>query len=515
MLKPLPIGISTFRDIIEGGFLYVDKTQYVYELVRYPKGVYFLSRPRRFGKSLLISTLHALFAGHKDLFAGLWLYDSDYRWEEHPVIRIDFSQMRVTTAEELKHALAEYLDRIARQYQLSLSGSTYYFRFSDLIQQLATRNQVVVLIDEYDKPLIDNLRDVAEARRIRDVLKGFYAILKGTDEHLRFVFLTGISKFSKVGVFSDLNNLKDITMDNRFATMLGMTQGEIGAYLGDYVAAFAENRVGTEAELLEEVQRWYDGFCFTKTCAAVYNPFSLLLLFDMQDFRNYWFETGTPTFLVDLIKEKHYDIELMEELMVDELAFSSYEVDNLSVIPLLFQTGYLTIKRYDPDTRLYELYYPNYEVENAFSRYLLNAFGALENGLAGGYLQRLAVALRRKDWAQFFAVLRFFFADIPYNLHIKREKYYQSMFYLIFKLMGLQIDAEVKTNRGRIDAVIETEEAVFIFEFKLDGSAEDALAQIKARGYEEKYGLRGTVYLVGADFSTQERGVVDWLVEEG
>ncbi|MEA3310100.1 MAG: PD-(D/E)XK nuclease domain-containing protein, partial [Chloroflexota bacterium] len=262
------------------------------------------------------------------------------------------------------------------------------------------------------------------------------------------------------------------------------------------------------------VRRWYDGFCFAADCESVYNPFSLLKLFKHRRFANYWFETGTPTFLIKLIREQKYDIQLMENLVVDELAFSSYEIGNLSVIPLLFQTGYLTIQSYEPAARLYKLYYPNYEVANAFSRYLLNSFVTGEPGLTGGYLWRLAEALNTQDFDTFFAVLRIFLASIPYDIQLPREKYYQTIFYLLFKLIGLQIGAEVRTNRGRIDAVVETEGGVFIFEFKLDGSPETALAQIRARGYAEQYGDCDAVYLIGVEFGTAERNVAAWQVEQ-
>ncbi len=512
-MKLLPIGTPTFfKDMIEGGYLYIDKTRHIYELVKYPKGLYFLARPRRFGKTLLLSTFKEIFEGNRELFKELWIYDSDFVWQTHPVVRIDFSQVKVATAKALEHDIGTYLDRLARQHGVRLEGDTYYFRFSDLIQKLAAQNGVVVLIDEYDKPLIDNIENVEEARRIREVLRGFYTILKSMDEYLRFVFLTGVSKFSKVGVFSGLNNLKDITLDRRFATMLGVTEAEIDAYFDEYIQAFAKSAGTSVKALRHKIQVWYDGFRFSKECVSVYNPFSLLLLLDTQDFRNYWFESGTPTFLIKLIQEKQYDLRVMEELVVDELAFSSYEVGNLSVIPLLFQTGYLTIQSYDPETMLYKLYYPNYEVESAFSKYLLHAFVPVTGGLAGGYLRQLAVAMSEKNWERFFEVLGIFLAEIPYEIQIKQERYYQSIFYLIFKLIGLQIDAEVRTNRGRIDAVIETDDDVFLFEFKLDSSAADALTQIKERGYAEKYAQRPNVILIGVAFSTETRSVADWVI---
>ncbi len=514
MRKPLPVGIQTFRDIIQGGFLYVDKTPWIYELIRYPKGVYFLSRPRRFGKSLLISMLDEIFQGQRELFRGLWLYEQPYDWAVHPIIRVDFSLRRIQSAEELKAVIGDFLDVIARQYGVELPAGDYQKRFGDLIAQLARRNQVVILIDEYDKPLLDNIDNLEEAIRIRDTLKGFYTIIKGMDAYIRFVLLTGVSKFSQVGVFSGLNNLKDISLDDRYAALLGITQAELEANFQVYLPEFAQKEGLTEADLLVEIRHWYNGFCFSKQCQAVYNPFSTLLLFDMQDFRNFWFESGTPTFLVKLIQRRNYAVEQLDRLELDELAFSSYELDDLKVVPLLYQTGYLTIKGYDRQARLYRLYYPNYEVENAFLSYLLADFGPVENGLAGGHLNQLVQALRAHEFDRFFDVLGVFFAGIPYDIQIPQERYYQTIFYLVFKLLGLRVGVEVRSSRGRTDAVLELADAVWIFEFKLDASATDALDQIKQRGYAEPYRGQGRpVYLVGVAFDRGRRAIAGWQVE--
>ncbi len=513
MLKPLPIGIQTFRDIIEGGFLYVDKTRWIYELVRYPKGVYFLSRPRRFGKSLLISTLSEIFAGHRELFRGLWLYNADYPWTPHPVIRVDFSLERVRTAEELSAMLTDYLHEIAEMHGITLRGSRYAQLLRELLRKLAARGKVVVLIDEYDKPIIDNLENTAEVRQIRDVLKGFYIVLKGMDAYLRFVLLTGVSKFSKVGVFSGLNNLQDITMSNRYAAMLGITHQELTRDFAEHIAAFAEE-LGTERDaLIAKIRRWYDGFCFSRACHRVYNPFSLLMLFSHHEFRSYWFETGTPSFLVELIRrDERFDVTRMDDLLVEELAFSTYEVDRLRPLPLLFQTGYLTIKGYEGgDAQLYRLGYPNREVANAFSQLLLEAFGSVEREMAGAYLWQLIRALRRTDLPRFFEVLDVFFANIPYDIHIRQERYYQTIFFLIFKLLGLKVEAEVRTSRGRIDAVVEVAEAVYVFEFKLRDDPEAALAQIEDRRYLDKYRDRGKpLFAIGVQFSLKQGRVLRW-----
>lgn len=514
MLKPLPIGEQTFRKLIEGGYLYVDKTRLIYEMIRYPSGVYFLSRPRRFGKSLLISTLEEIFLGNKELFQGLWLYTSDYQWESHPVIRFDFSLRQAESAADLKVAIEEFVQDIAQAYGIAVKGSDYQSLFIDLIRQLAQKNKVVILIDEYDYPIIDNISNPALAVELREVLKGLYTVMKGMDRYLRFIFLTGVSKFSRVGVFSGLNNLKDITIDDRFASLPGITQNELEAYFPEYIERFAARKGVARQMLLHDIKEWYNGFRFSKEGESVYNPFSLLLLLDMQDFRNYWFESATPTFLIKLMKERNFDLRQLSHLQVSELAFSSYEIDQLQLLPLLFQTGYLTIKGYNPTRRLYDLYYPNYEVEDAFSTWLLGAFSYADHTLQESYLWRLIDALRADDLATFFQVLQVFFAQIPYSIQIKEEHYYQSIFYLIFTLLGLRLDAEKQTNRGRIDTVIVLPGDVYIFEFKLDGTEDQALEQIKTMGYADPYRHQGnTLHLVGVNFSTQQRGITGWKVE--
>ena len=513
MPKHLPIGIQSFKKVIDGGYLYVDKTRDIYRLVT--EGVvYFLSRPRRFGKSLLLSTLEAIFLGQRELFNGLWIDGTDYGWEPHPVIRIDFSQFKVTSAEDFPQILIRQLRKIADRYRLKLSEGFYFEQFTDLIIQLSNKGKVVVLIDEYDKPIIDNIDDVEKARRIRDILKGFYEVLKGMDEYLRFVFLTGVSKFSKVGVFSGLNHLKDITLDNRNCALLGMTQEEVESCFSDHLEAFSRYASISIPDLIEKIRLWYNGFCFSSACVPIYNPFSLLMLLDMQEFRNYWFETGTPTFLIRQIRQRGYNVEDMERLQVNELAFASYEIDRLTVLPLLVQTGYLTIKSYDPKRRLFTLDYPNLEVRESFLKYLIDEFTPVQKETSDAYLWQMIDAMRAGDIEQVFAVLQVFFAGIPYDIQIKAERYYQTIFYLIFRLIGLQIGVEVRTSKGRIDAVVEIDEGIFIFEFKLGGTAQAALAQIHDRGYAAPYQNRKQpVILIGAVFGSQGEGIVDWVCE--
>lgn len=513
MPKPIQPSTYTFRTLIKGGFLYIDKTEHLYELVRPISGIYFFARPRRFGKSLLISTLEALFQGDKELFQGLWIAASDYEWPVHPVIRIDFGRMQVGNADELKAGIERYLRLIARQQAVTLGDGPYYALLEELILALAVERQVVILIDEYDKPLTDNLTNLAEAEKIRDVLRGFYTLIKSMDAYLRFVFITGISRFSKVGLFSAMNNLTDITMTPRFATLLGLTEEEVVRDLQGQIAAFAAETGLTEGEMLEKMRYWYNGFCFAADSPNVYNPFSTLQLFYNRRFANYWFESGTPTFLIKLIKERQIDIASFSALEVPDDAFSTYEIESLDLIPLLFQTGYLTIKdsRQDPFGTIFTLSYPNREVENAFLSHLLSAYDETELAFSQSHLRRLYYALEKGDLPEFFAVLELFFANIDYDLQVNQEKYYQTIFYLIFLLLGVHVTAEVKTNRGRIDAVIEVGDRVFLFEFKLDGSAAEALLQIQEHAYYQKYRKPGKIVtLIGVNFDSAKRTISDW-----
>jgi len=508
-MKNLPIGIQTFSDIIENDYLYVDKTKKIFDLVKNPKGVYFLSRPRRFGKSLLISTLNEIFKGNKELFKGLWIYKADYAWGKYPVVQIDFSKSKARNEDELINYILYQLDKIAQVYGITLEQTQYDIKFDELLTKLSGINKVVVLIDEYDKPIIDNIENPKLAVELREILKGFYTIIKACDEHIRFVLLTGVSKFSKAGVFSGLNNLEDISMDAQYSSLLGITMEEMETCFKDHIDFFVKRKKISNAELMKKIIYWYNGFCFSKSCRKVFNPFSALLLFKKLDFSNYWFESATPGFLIKLIKGKKIDIEKMQKLEVREENLSTYEIEDLSLIPLLFQTGYLTIKGYDEDFMTYRLGYPNFEVENSFQYALLRSYSYTETN---GYLVGLIRALRNDDFELFFDTLRIFFADIPYDLQLNKEKYYQTIFYLIFSLIGLKIEAEVKTNKGRIDAVI-IDKDIYIFEFKFSGGKNKALNQIKDKEYFEKYqAMNKAIYLFGVEFT--DRNIGDWVVEK-
>ena len=526
-LKNLPIGIQTFKDIIDGNYLYIDKTKYLYNLIDGTKGVYFLSRPRRFGKSLTLSTLREIFEGNKELFRGLWIYSSDYDWQKYPVLRFDFSKMKPENKEELKEAIVSSINENARNYDIKLDEQNYTTRFDELLYKLKkkTGKQVVVLVDEYDGPIIQHITNIPLATEMREVLKGFYTILKASDEYIRFILLTGVSKFSKTGVFSGLNNLKDITMSDKYSSMLGITQDELEIDFKEYIKDFATNTNQTEKTVLAKLKRWYNGYRLSENGTSIYNPFSTLNALKNHKFTNYWFETGTPSFLINLIKKENFEISEIP-FKADMQSFTTYELEHLNPIPLLFQTGYLTISDYedDEDGGLYTLDYPNFEVKNSFLKAL---FYRQTNFVdPKSYIVLMSKAIKRGDLDEVFLQLSRLFRQIPYDLQINLEKYYQNLFFLIFKMLGFSIDVEVKTDIGRIDAVVITDQ-IYIFEFKLYNekkkpTKEDALNQIKDKKYYERY-LAGSqhnpdskdIILIGALFTPKaEEEYFDWIVEE-
>ncbi len=520
MAQPIQATSYTFRNLIEGSFLYIDKTRSLYELVQRPSGTFFISRPRRFGKSLLISTLEEIFRGNKELFRGLWIYDCDYQWQAYPIIHLDFGLQTVKSTEQAKQAIISILLRVARENNITLEGSDLQSLLADLTRKLAAAHEgkVVLLIDEYDKPLVENLDHIEEAKQIQEVLRSFYGVVKALDRYWRFVMITGISRFSRVGIFSAMNNLDDLTMSIRAANLLGITEAELRHFFREHIDELAAEQ-GTPTEiLLNGIRTWYNGFCFAHGGERVYNPYSTIQFFLDKRFSNYWFATGTPYFLIKLLKERTYDIQSLESVEADDLLLQTYELENLAIIPLLYQTGYLTIKDSVSDEfgTLYTLSYPNNEVRHSFITYLLNAYSGGEGKLTDSHLRRLLQTLRTHDLTRFFETLNVFFANIDYDLHLPHEKYYQSIFYMIFLLLGVRTTAETKTSSGRIDAVVEVDDMVYLFEFKLDGSASHALQQSKDKTYAEKYRLHGKqIMLVGANFEFAARKITEWKQELG
>ena len=515
-MKDLTSSVCSFEDLIQGNFLYVDKTEYIWQLIRPAKGMYFLSRPRRFGKSLTLSTLKAIFEGKKELFKNLAIHDKQYDWKKYPVIHLDMGNCDIQTPEELSGYLNDLLTNIASSFNLKLHGELLTTRFENLIIDIAKLGSLVILVDEYDKPILNNITN-PKVKEILQVLKGFYSNIKKAGNDLRFAFITGVSKFCHVSLFSDLNNLTDITMDARYATMLGYTQAEFEANFREQIDVVEKTQQLDHKDFLVEVKNWYDGYCFEESAESVYNPVSLARFFEQGGkFKNYWFETGTPEFLMKLAKSRNFDFGSTLNEPVPGIAFSAFEIDNIDPLTLLLQTGYVTIKGtvQKLGETWYKLDFPNKEVSSAFNAYLLNSYSGKTQSEGVKFTAELAAALKNGDVKQLRKAMEVFFADISYEVHHKNESNFQNIFFDLFRLLGYYIKAESHTNDGRIDAVAETDKYVFIFEFKLDKD-DSALSQIKDKKYYKKYELsQKKILLNGVAFDTATGQIVDWQTEE-
>jgi len=527
MKKFLPLAVQDFAEMITGNFVYVDKTRQIYEMVRVPQAYCFLSRPRRFGKTLLASTLKALFEGRKELFNGLWIESSDWVWKTHPVVQIDFNGIDGSTATTLEKSLSTRLNKIAAPHGIILTSDILTNCFVELFVELHKKHQekIVVLVDEYDKPINTHLGEgetgLQIAKENRDVLKKFFGVLKEADvsARLRFVFITGVSKFSRVSIFSELNNLQDLTMHAAYADLLGYTQKELETYFADWVEEFARLRQTDTGEVLALLREWYNGHRFTKHEVQVYNPFSILNVFSEYDFKNFWFETGTPSFLVQLIKEKNYPIPNLENLEVQEMFFSMYELENLRLEALLFQSGYITIHGYARN--FYRLGYPNQEVKTSFLSYIYNNLVDFSDTILKAQYGRLHEYLEREEVPAFIATVNAILAAIPYpqfqgqTAPAASEQFYHTVFYLMLSASGVLVRTEPLTAHGRVDIAVEFKDKVYVVELKCNQSADEAIRQIHEKRYHESYFHSGRrIYLVGINFNTQARGITDWKMEQ-
>jgi hypothetical protein len=512
-MKEINTSNSTFENFIAGDFLYVDKTAQIHGLVSSRQAQYFISRPRRFGKSLLLSTLKAIFQGKRELFKGLAIDDFDYDWEAYPVIHLNMGSCVGDSAPEVELNLSEMLDELAKDQGLVLSSTSVVSRLREFIHQLYQKNPVVILIDEYDKPLLSHLGQES-ALDIQKLLKNFYGVVKTCEDKLRFALITGVSKFSKVSIFSDLNNLTDLSMHRRAGTLLGYTQEELESNFDEYIHELAEEHSIDTDETLKRLKRWYNGYRFEKRSATVYNPVSVMKCFSELEFKNFWFETGTPSFLVQLLKKQPLDPS--HELKVPPSVFSAYEPDKLQVIPLLFQTGYLTIKGCEEfgDDLIYELGYPNREVDRSFNQMLAKGLGEMDDLELHNSLRGMVKSLNEGDMDTMLKHLKVFFAGIPYDIQLSHEKYYQSLFFVIFRLMDAVVEAECRSADGRVDAILKTPERIVLLEFKLHDSAQAAMDQIQAKDYAMAYEDDGReIIKVGVAFDAETRNVGEWLVE--
>jgi len=508
-MKLLPIGIQTFEKIRNSNYYYVDKTIFVKKLEE--GGYYFLSRPRRFGKSLFLDTLKEAFSGNKELFKGLYLYDN-WDWDKkYPIIKFDLSQAYPDTEENLLESLKSFLDDTAKLHHIKLAKRLIPLKFQELIQKLYEKynQKVVVLIDEYDKPILDVIEDIEKARRNRDILKKFFEILKPSDPYLKLVFLTGVSRFSKVSIFSGLNQLQDITLNEEFSTVCGYTQSELESVFSDRLKDFDKDKL----------KEWYNGYSWLGE--SVYNPFDILLLFSEKRFRAFWFETATPTFLIKMFMKNKYYIPELENLEVGDEILSNLDVDNIRIENLLFQSGYLTIKDFKEKYGIYTLSYPNLEVRKSFNSYFLNY--TIED-ISAKYKTDIGLieAFEKKQVEKLKDILHRFFASIPHDWYRKNdidsyEGFYASIVYALFNGAGLNVIAEDNTNKGQIDLSVLSDDSIYIIEFKVveDKEEGNALKQIKDKRYYEKYKDKyNDIYLIGIEFSNKDKNIVSFEWEK-
>jgi hypothetical protein len=508
-MKRYPIGLQDFSEVRTGGYLYVDKTRQIHELTQSGK-YFFLSRPRRFGKSLLLSTLKYFFLGRKDLFEGLWVaQEAGHDWEPYPVLHFSFSSSGYKDI-GLEKALLRLIDEAAGQYNLSLQEEGISGRFRELIHTLgAGPRKVVLLIDEYDKPLTDYLNDYEQAQANRDTLKSFFSVLKDADAYLRFVLITGVSKFSKVSLFSDLNNLEDLTINPFSASLTGYTQAELEANFSEEIDVLAKESGVDRAEMLAQIREWYNGYRWWGE-ERLYNPFSILNLVKSRMFRNYWWSSGTPTFLLDKLKDEfQFDLR---EVEAGSVLFESYTLESLDWKNLLFQTGYLTLKDYDPEVELYTLGFPNREVKASMYQHLLATFRHGARNDTQSLYAHLKRAMDAGDLPKAMDQIDKIFSTIPYQVFDrKREGFFHAVLHLTFQGLGLLTQSEVSTANGRVDCVVRSKSGIYVLEFKLDDSAEAALTQIRDHRYGSPYlGGELPVIAVGISFSSETKTVAAW-----
>ena len=507
-----PVGIQSFEKIRRDGYVYVDKTALIYQLVT-QGSYYFLSRPRRFGKSLLISTLQAYFEGKRELFEGLAIAGLEKEWTARPVLHLDMNTEKYADPESLNSILNRNLLRWEELYGTGPGEDTFAGRFEGIVARAAqkTGHRVAILVDEYDKPLLQTFDKPELQEDYRNTLKAFYSVCKTQDRYIKLAFFTGVTKFSKVSVFSDLNNLKDISMDMRFVNLCGITDGELHACFDEPVEQLAAACGITKEECYAKLRLQYDGYHFHEKAEGLYNPFSLLNTLDRLEFRNYWFETGTPTFLVEVLKKNHYQLDnLTEELATaDDLTGLDTAMEN--PVPLIYQSGYLTIKGYEKEFKMYKLGYPNKEVEEGFAHFLMPFYTPVTRDRQNFFIPNFVKDLRKGNVEGFMTRLQALFADGSYQVVGDMELYFQNCMAVIMKLLGFYVDVERHTSNGRIDIVVKTQDYIYVMELKLDDTVEAALRQIEEKGYALPYAADSrTLYKIGISFSTKTRRLEDW-----
>ena len=512
MGKLYPVGIQNFEKLRREGYFYVDKTALMYRLVS-TGSYYFLSRPRRFGKSLLISTLEAYFQGKKELFDGLAVASLEKEWKQHPVLHLDLNIGKYDCPDSLDGMLNRSLDEWENIYGKDKAEVSLALRFAGVVKRAAaaTGERVVILVDEYDKPLLQAIGNPELQQAFRSTLKPFYGVLKSMDGYIRFALLTGVTKFGKVSVFSDLNNLEDISMKKEYSGICGVSEAELLRDFDEDIRALAMNNGQTYEQACAQLKEDYDGYHFCPDSPGIYNPFSLLNTFKSREYGSYWFETGTPTYLVELLKKSDYDLEQMSREETDsETLDSIFTGDN--PIPVIYQSGYLTIKKYDRRFGLYTLGFPNREVEEGFLRFLMPYYAKSDMTKSGFEIKRFVNDVENGDIDGFMERLQSFLSDCPYEIARDIELHYQNVLFIVFRLAGLYTRVEYHTSRGRIDMVVQTADYVYVMEFKLDGSAEQALQQIEEKQYALPFAKDSRkVFRIGVNFSSETRNIDRWI----
>lgn len=513
-LKRLPVGIQTFSEVIGLDCLYIDKTEYVWNMIHFSKYV-FLSRPRRFGKSLLVSTLQAYFEGRKDLFKGLFIETVEKEWTAYPVLRFDMSMGKHMEKEQLERYIGNRLEEYEKIYGITNPATDNNDRLTALIQAAykQTGKKVVILIDEYDAPLLDVVHEEKTLPVLRNVMRNFYSPLKASDPYLQFVFLTGITKFSQLSIFSELNNLTNISMDEEYAAVCGITKEEVLTQMHDYIVRFSEaNRLSNE-ETVEQLAQQYDGYHFTWPSPHIFNPFSLLNALARNRIDNYWFASGTPTFLIEMLRKFNVAPSRIGGGRMLASAFDAPTENMKSITPLLYQSGYVTIKDYDRSSRLYTLDIPNGEIRVGLMESLLPNYVHEYADDAGTTIGDMYVALINDNLDEMFRLLQAYLLTVPYCDNANSEGHYQQLLYVIFSLFGRYVEVEVRTPTGRVDMVMKTGKAIYVIELKLNMSAHAAIKQIDLKDYPSKFSLTGLpIVKVGINFDPERRTIGDWSV---
>lgn len=515
-LRKLPIGIQSFEFLRTEGYLYVDKTALIYQLVTMGKP-YFLSRPRRFGKSLLLSTLEAYFQGKRELFRGLAIEQLEQNWYEYPVLHLDLNAEKYDSVERLADMLERQLRGWEELYETGGRGITFSGRFSAVIQSAyeKTGRRVVILIDEYDKPMLQTIGNEELQEQFRQTLTAFYTVLKSADPWTQFVFITGVTKFAQMGIFSTLNQLNDISFDLDYNTLCGMTRQEIEEQFALEIDSIALKNSTTPGQVMDTLTCQYDGYRFTADTefTPMYNPFSVLSALQKRAFGGYWFASGTPSFLAEMLKKTRFDLRELDGIEVSAASLTDDRANVNNPVPMIYQSGYLTIKDYDQRFQMYTLGFPNEEVKYGFLNFIAPFYTPVASTDTAFYIGKFIHELETGRVEAFLHRLRSFFADFPYELNTKTERHYQVVFYIVFKLMGQFTQTEVKSARGRADAVVCTADYIYVFEFKLDGTAEAALQQIDEKGYLLPYEAdERQLVKVGVSFDAEERNLGEWLI---